>query len=77
MPAQVYGITCTYECLYEEKVAYRCRILLCRRPMGSKTDMIVGCQDVQHVPVRYSMEGSLGGLTKNNMSVKGQKVVKV
>lgn len=47
--------------------------MLCHSPVGSKTDMTAGCQDLQHVPVRCSMEGSLGGLTKNNMSVKGQR----
>lgn len=52
--------------------AYRCRILLCCSPVGRQRDMIVGCQDVQHVPVEDSMESSLGGLTKNNTSGKGR-----
>lgn len=59
--------------VYEwKRGAYRCRILLCCSPVGRRRDMIVGCQDVQHVPVEYSMESSLGGLTKNNTSGKRQ-----
>lgn len=59
--------------VYEwKRGAYRCRILLCCSPVGRQRDRIVGCHDVQHVPVEYSTESSLGGLTKNNTSGKGQ-----
>lgn len=34
--------------------------------------MIVGCQHGQRVPVRYDVEGSLGRLTKNDMSIRGR-----
>lgn len=34
--------------------------------------MIVGCPRGQRVPVRYDVEGSLGRLTKNDMSIRGR-----
>lgn len=41
-------------------------------PSGAARQMIVGCPRGQRVPVRYDVEGSLGRLTKNDMSIRGR-----